>query len=121
MFSKHRVEELEDLAERRLHDQGRVPSFLSVYLYVSRSMFVTDKFTPHLRDNTIKRNFIRDGPELQNQVLDVFACEKFERSRRVENSFMLIVGNAEDGSVLWLARVLLPFRLNSQTDRGRED
>lgn len=43
------------------------------------------------------------------------------RTARREIVFLLISATGEDESVLWVARALLLFCMNSLTDRGRTD
>lgn len=50
-----------------------------------RSRFVAAGYTPCMNDYVEKRNFIRDSPELQNQVQFVFACDKVGRSKKLQN------------------------------------
>lgn len=65
-----------------------------------------------------ERNFTRDRPDLGNQLQRVTAREKFGSSKRIQNSFLLIPSVDENGSVFSVTSVLLPFRLNRQTNSG---
>lgn len=47
-----------------------------------------------------RENFIRDGPDFQNQTHYIFASDKFRRSRRIRNTFEFIAGVGEEGSAL---------------------
>lgn len=67
-----------------------------------RSSFSAGGYTPCLRDYKEEGSFIRDGPELQNQLHRLLACGKFRSSRITQNSFVLVSGGGEDGSVLWV-------------------
>lgn len=104
---KQGVEALANLVKQRLQDKGCVPSFISVHLSVTRSGFVAGEFTPCIKAYVEKENFTRDRLELLDKVQRAFACHKFGPSRRMRKSFVLIAGDGRDGSVLWVAKLLL--------------
>lgn len=50
IFSKHRVEILDELGKERLQDQGCALSFRSVHLSLSKNRFVADGYSLFLQD-----------------------------------------------------------------------
>lgn len=118
MFSKHRIELLDNLLKQKVQHQGCAQSSRSAHLSVPRSGHVAAVYTPSLKDYVEEGNFIRDIAELRNQGQFVLASDKLGLTRTLRDSFMLIAGYYADASLLSVARVLLLFGLNSRTDRG---
>lgn len=59
--------------------------------------------------------FIRDRLELRSHVQCAITSDKFGPSKKIRNSFVLTAGDGQEGSVLLVAKVLLLFRLHTQT------
>lgn len=75
------------------HVEGFAWSLRSVLLFVSKSVLAAGGYTPCLKDHGKEVNFIRDIPELRNQVQCVLAYESLGPNRRTRISFVLITGN----------------------------
>lgn len=59
---------------------------------------------------------MRDRLDVRSHTRHVIAGRTFRTSKRMKNIFLLIAGNAQQRSVLWVPKVLLLSRLHSQTD-----
>lgn len=64
------------------------------------------------------KDYGRVRRELVHQILRVLAIQLFGCSKRIRNTFLLIVSDVDDGCVLWAAKVLLLFRVKAQKDRS---
>lgn len=121
IFLKPVKEALTDRVNERQQDQVCAPAFQNVHLSVSRSGFVAGRYNPCLKDYMKNGSLTGDRPALWNQVPRVLAFDGIEPSKRMQDRFVLIAGNGEDGSVLWVVRVLLLFRINSETDSNTKE
>lgn len=81
---------------------------------MSEYWFPAGWYTSFLIDLVQEENFIRDKQDLRSRIQHVLVCDKFGPSRRMPSSFVSFTGDGEDGSVLWLAIVLLLCALISQ-------
>lgn len=118
MFSKYAIEVLVDLLKGRIQDQCCPRCFQRVHLAVYRSGLVVGRDTPCRKYYVEEKIFIRDRPKLWNHLHCVIACPKFGRNSRMQASFVLIVGDGEDGSVVCVGTVLLLPHRNFQTNRS---
>lgn len=105
MVSRHGSEVLTDAVKETLQDQCRAPRLRRFHRSVSRSGLVVGVYTLCVKDYVEEGHFIHDRPELWSQIRPVFDQNEFGRSRRMQNSFLLIDSDGEDGSVTWVARV----------------
>lgn len=87
-----------------------------VFISLHQEAGFCEWYNPFLRGYVEEGNFNSDRQELRNKFQRVFAWDKFGPGRRTQNNFVLIAGDGENGSMLWLARVLLLCRLISRTD-----
>lgn len=71
-------------------------------------------YAPCVKDYAEVVSFICDKLVLRNQAQRIFACNEIGPSGKMRNRFVLIARDGEGGYVLWVARELLLFRLNSQ-------
>lgn len=96
-LSKPGTKVLADLVKEILQNQGCVPSLRNGYLSLSRSVCVVVGYTTCLGNYVEQGDSIGHCPELQNHRHYVAACNKSESIRKIQNSFVLIAGNAENG------------------------
>lgn len=70
-------------------------------VYVKKQVFVGDRYKPWLHGWLKGKSRSQDEPVLPIQVQRVFDSDNSRPKVRMRSSFVLIVGNRKEGSVLW--------------------
>lgn len=88
----------------RLQDHNIVKCLRSILLSASKRRFVDVGPAWFFTDYVDKGDFNRDSPKFREQDQHVIASDKFRSSKRMQNSFMLLIGDMEKQSILRVAK-----------------
>lgn len=116
IVSKHTIEIQVDILKGWPRTQDCAQSLTDVHLSVSRGRFVASRYAPFQNEYVKEKILIHDKQSIQNQIQHVFGCHKFGRSKDMQNTLVLVAHYSEEWFLLTVAKVILLFRLNTQTD-----
>lgn len=93
-------------------ERGRNVTDAQIRLVFVKSGYLLGGRVPTLKDVDYVHGMIKEGGEYERRVQRVFASDNFGTSGVCRNSYVLVSGGGYKGEGLWVAKVLLLFRMN---------